>query len=76
MLRSRAAQAKLAHLSKTYVGNRSLIQRVLSISFVLYVLGTTYHGLSGGARGRLRGGRGKTSAQQKPGEELDRVAVC
>lgn len=76
MLRSRAAQANLARLSKAYVDNRSLIQRVLSISFVLYVLGTTYHGFSGGTRGRVREGRGKASVQRKPGEESDRVAVC
>jgi len=76
MLRSRAAQAKLTRLSKIYVGNRSFIQRVLSISFVLYVLGTAYHGLSRGAKGGLREGRGKTNVQQKPGEESDRVAVC
>lgn len=75
-LRNRAAQVNLARLSKTYVDNRSLTQRVLSISFVLYVLGTTYHGFSGGTGGRLRERRGKTSVQRKPGKESDRVAVC
>lgn len=70
---STTTKAKLAHLSKTYAGNRLLVQRVLSIGFVFYVLGTTYHGLSGGGRGRSREGKGKASGHH---EEPERVAVC
>lgn len=69
---STTTKAKLAHLSKTYAGNRLLVQRVLSIGFVFYVLGTTYHGLSGGGRGRSREGKGKASGHH---EEPERVAV-
>ena len=73
ILWSTTTKAKLAHLSKTYAGNRLLVQRVLSIGFVFYVLGTTYHGLSGGGRGRSREGKGKASGHH---EEPERVAVC
>jgi ATP-binding cassette subfamily D (ALD) long-chain fatty acid import protein len=69
-LRSKAAQDRLAHISKIYATNRPLIQRILNISFVLYVLGTTYYGLSGGGRK----GKGK-AVEGKPDRKPERVAV-
>lgn len=75
-LRGKAAQEKLAYLSKNYASNRPLIQKVLNISFVLYVLGTTYYGLSGGGRGgKSRKGKGKVAIDGRPDGRSERVAV-
>ncbi|KXN81130.1 ATP-binding cassette sub-family D member 2 [Leucoagaricus sp. SymC.cos] len=75
-LRGRLAQERIARISRTYANNRPLIQGVLNISFVFYVLGTTYYGLSGGGRGgKSREGKGKSSAEGKQDGKPDRVAV-
>jgi ATP-binding cassette subfamily D (ALD) long-chain fatty acid import protein len=44
--RLRPSDASLAHFATTYTTHRPLIQRFLTSGFVLYVLGTTYRGLS------------------------------
>jgi ATP-binding cassette subfamily D (ALD) long-chain fatty acid import protein len=76
-LRGKAAQDRLARISKIYASNRPLIQRVLNINFVLYVLGTTYYGLSGGGRGaKSRKRKGNASEEHKPVDgKPERVAV-
>ncbi|KAF5384738.1 hypothetical protein D9757_006236 [Collybiopsis confluens] len=45
-LRSQELKKQLDQLMKLYIARRPLIQRLLNISFVLYVLGTTYNGFT------------------------------
>ncbi|PPQ64758.1 hypothetical protein CVT26_002702 [Gymnopilus dilepis] len=45
---SSRAKKDLAHFLKVYAVHRPQVQRLLNISFVVYVLGTTYAGLSSG----------------------------
>jgi ATP-binding cassette subfamily D (ALD) long-chain fatty acid import protein len=42
----RPNDASLAHFSATYAAHRPLIQRCLTSGFIIYVLSTTYRGLS------------------------------
>lgn len=75
-LGGKPAEDHLARISKIYANNRPLIQRFLNISFVLYVLGTTYYGLSGGGRGgKSKKGKGKMTVEGKTDGKPDRVAV-
>ncbi|KAF4572586.1 ATP-binding cassette sub-family D [Pleurotus pulmonarius] len=46
-LRSTKLSEHVALLSKTYVKHRPVVQKLLTIGFVVYVLGSTYTGLSG-----------------------------
>ena len=45
-VRALSLQERWARLSKTYGAHRPLVQRILNLTFVIYVLGTTYHALS------------------------------
>ncbi|KDR85282.1 hypothetical protein GALMADRAFT_234056 [Galerina marginata CBS 339.88] len=68
----RGSKDQLAHFLKLYSAHRPLVQRILNISFVIYVLGSTYTGLSG------RSSRPKKDhLVKKKGEasKPDRVAV-
>lgn len=42
----RPSDIRLANLAANYASHRPIIQRCLTSGFVLYVLGTTYRGLS------------------------------
>ncbi|KAF9023400.1 hypothetical protein BDZ89DRAFT_1018190 [Hymenopellis radicata] len=48
-LRAKNLTKHYATLAKSYSAHRPLIQRIINASFILYVLGSTYRGLSGGA---------------------------
>ncbi|ESK83486.1 abc fatty acid [Moniliophthora roreri MCA 2997] len=73
-LRSKEFKEQLARLSKSYSAHRPLIQRLLNISFVLYVLGTTFKGLS--ARPTKPSGKGKGKGKDnKESGKPPRVAV-
>lgn len=45
-LRSKEISQQIAHFTRLYSQHRPLIQRLLNSAFILYVLGTTYRGLS------------------------------
>lgn len=61
---------------KHYAAHRPLIQRILNISFVLYVLGTTYKGFSArpAPKGQLK--RNKDAGNEEEMRRPPRVAVC
>ncbi|KAK7468565.1 ATP-binding cassette long-chain fatty acid transporter pxa2 [Stygiomarasmius scandens] len=75
-LRTKQLNKEFDKLSASYLRHRPLVQRVLNISFVLYVLGTTLRGLSSrpakpsSAVGKKGKGKGKDDSSDKP-----RVAV-
>ncbi|EGN95442.1 hypothetical protein SERLA73DRAFT_76546 [Serpula lacrymans var. lacrymans S7.3] len=76
----RPSDARLAQFAKTYAQHRPIVQRSLTVGFVLYVLGSTYRGLS--ARPASKGpskGKGKGTVQGKDGKvesgKSTRVAV-
>lgn len=46
-LRSSKLSEHVALLSKTYVKHRPVVQKLLTLGFVVYVLGSTYTSLSG-----------------------------
>lgn len=78
-LRGKATSERLARISKAYANNRPIVQRILNISFVLYVLSTTYYSMSGGGRkDSSKQGKGKTRTGGKPTADgrPERVAVC
>ncbi|KAJ3900827.1 ABC transporter transmembrane region 2-domain-containing protein [Lentinula edodes] len=62
-------------ISKHYAAHRPLIQRILNISFVLYVLGTTYKGFSArpAPKGQLK--RNKDAGNEEEMRRPPRVAV-
>ncbi|KAJ3812104.1 ABC transporter transmembrane region 2-domain-containing protein [Lentinula aff. lateritia] len=62
-------------ISKHYVAHRPLIQRILNISFVLYVLGTTYKGFSArpAPKGQLK--KNKDAGNEEGMRRPPRVAV-
>ncbi len=74
-LRAQNLTKHYATLAKSYSAHRPLIQRIINASFILYVLGSTYRGLSGG------GGSSKSSKKKGKGKKEDstkkseRVAV-
>ncbi|KIK71371.1 hypothetical protein GYMLUDRAFT_186063 [Collybiopsis luxurians FD-317 M1] len=75
-LRSQEFKKHLDQLSKLYAARRPLIQRVLNISFVLYVLGTTYRGFVSrpaplGSSSKQKKSKGKDEDSGRP----PRVAV-
>jgi len=75
-LRTKQLNKEFDKLSASYLRHRPLVQRVLNISFVLYVLGTTLRGLSSrpakpsSAVSKKGKGKGKDDSSDKP-----RVAV-
>ncbi|KAF9073876.1 ABC transporter transmembrane region 2-domain-containing protein [Rhodocollybia butyracea] len=75
-LRYQQLQVSLNQLSKIYLSRRPLIQRILNISFVLYVLGTTYSAFASrptasSSSAKSKKGKGKDEEAGKP----RRVAV-
>jgi len=65
----------LAKALKTYSAHRPLVQRILNVTFIVYILGSTYTGLSGHSSrsGKERPKKGKgDGGTVKP----QRVAVC
>lgn len=69
------SKQKLAHLLKVYGAHRPAVQRLLNLTFIGYILGATYVGLSGGMvsskkEGRTKKGKGGISGKS------ERVAVC
>jgi ATP-binding cassette subfamily D (ALD) long-chain fatty acid import protein len=60
-LRSQVLRERLAQFSKVYASHRPAVQRVLNITFVAYVLGSTYLGLSS------RSGKQQDSSSSRKG---------
>src|ERR1700761_4861443 len=76
-LRSQRLGDLLARFSGTYSTHRPLIQRILNASFALYVVGSTYHGLSSrpSAPNKDKGkGKGKKDVADQSGKP-PKVAV-
>ncbi|KAE9410674.1 adrenoleukodystrophy protein [Gymnopus androsaceus JB14] len=71
-LRSQEFKKSLDRLSSLYLRNRPLVQRILNISFVFYVLGTTYKGFA--ARPASASASKKKKSEGKEGQP-PRVAV-
>lgn len=74
----RPSDASLAQFAKSYAAHRPIIQRGLTVSFILYVLGATYKGLSvkPSASKSSPGGGGKSRKGGKPGDgKAPKVAV-
>jgi ATP-binding cassette subfamily D (ALD) long-chain fatty acid import protein len=75
----RPSDASLAHFTATYATHRPLIQRCLTSGFVLYVLSTTYRGLSARpskpARKGHKGGDGKAPRVAVSSTDLDTCIV-
>jgi len=75
----RLSDASLAHFAATYATHRPLIQRCLTSGFVLYVLSTTYRGLSARpskpARKGHKGGDGKAPRVAVSSTDLDALFV-
>jgi ATP-binding cassette subfamily D (ALD) long-chain fatty acid import protein len=71
---SKANNERLASAIQTYSKHRPLVQRVLNISYVLYVLGATYYGLS---QKQSSSGPSKKSRRKgkDDGGKQERVAV-
>jgi ATP-binding cassette subfamily D (ALD) long-chain fatty acid import protein len=69
------SKAKLAQALKTYSAHRPLVQRVLNVTFVVYILGSTYRVLSGHSS---RSGKERPKKDKRYGETVrtERVAVC
>lgn len=68
-----ASALRAAEFAKAYSKHRPLVQRGLTAGFILYVLGTTYRGLSAkpsSASSRKGKGKGKDESGKPP-----RVAV-
>ena len=71
----RPSKEHLERFTKTYATHRPLIQRSLTVSFVLYALAATYWGLSGRAASQqTRSRKGKEKADDKAAKH-GRVAV-
>ncbi|KAL0950734.1 hypothetical protein HGRIS_007508 [Hohenbuehelia grisea] len=67
-----------SRLSKAYVARRPIVQRLLTISFVLYVLGSTYHGLAGKPTKKPKTKEGGDKGSEQPSSSTgkpQRVAV-
>ncbi|KAF9265656.1 hypothetical protein L218DRAFT_1075743 [Marasmius fiardii PR-910] len=72
--RSRQLKEQISLFSKSYSAHRPLVQRILNISFVLYVLGTTFRGLSARPARPSALSRGGKSNDKDAGKS-SRVAV-
>lgn len=70
-----ASAIRAAEFAKAYSNHRPLVQRGLTAGFVLYVLGTTYRGLSARpSSSSVRKGKGKGKGKDDSGKP-PRVAV-
>lgn len=71
---SKTTNARLASAFQTYSKHRPIVQRVLNISYVIYVLGATYYGLS---QKQSSSGPSKKSRRKgkDDGGKQERVAV-
>ncbi|KAG6866030.1 hypothetical protein C0991_009439 [Blastosporella zonata] len=72
-LQTKSFNERLAQFAKSYSVHRPLVQRFLNISFIIYVLTTTYRGLA--SRPPSSKGKGKAKAEDGSGK-APRVAVC
>ena len=68
--RRAAIQARAHEVLSTYVRHRPTVQRILTASFVLYCLGTTWRSLSG------RGPKRESSKVPKRGKGKGREPIC
>ncbi|KAH8835936.1 ABC transporter transmembrane region 2-domain-containing protein [Flagelloscypha sp. PMI_526] len=78
MASSEALKASVANFTKFYSSHRPAIQRALNFTFILYVLGTTYKGLSARppSSGSSRKGRSTKGKDDKEDDNKpQRVAV-
>ncbi|KIM47919.1 hypothetical protein M413DRAFT_15990 [Hebeloma cylindrosporum] len=68
------SKEKLAQALKIYAVHRPLVQRVLNVTFIVYILGSTYTGLSGHSS---RSGKERSKKLKGNGERVkpERVAV-
>ncbi|KAL0581115.1 ATP-binding cassette long-chain fatty acid transporter pxa2 [Marasmius crinis-equi] len=73
-LRRQQLKDQIALFTKTYSNHRPLVQRILNIGFVLYVLGTTFQGLSARPAKPSASSRGKKGNEKDSGK-APRVAV-
>ena len=72
----RPSRAYLGQLAKSYSSHRPIIQRALTTSFILYVLGTTYRGLSAKqSSSSSRKGKGNKGGKEGDSGKPPRVAV-
>jgi len=67
-LRTPAAKDRFERFAKSYAAHRPAVQRVLNISFVFYVLGTTYLSISSGSGKKGDSGGKKGRGKSKKGE--------
>jgi hypothetical protein len=69
------SKEKLAQALKTYSAHRPLVQRVLNVTFIVYILSSTYTGLSGHSS---RSGKERPKKDKGYGATVkpERVAVC
>ena len=65
----------LAKALTTYSAHRPLVQRILNVTFIVYILGSTYTGLSGHSS---RSGKERPKKEKGDGSTVkpERVAVC
>lgn len=79
-LRVKTFNERFARFSKAYAVHRPIVQRVLNIAFIVYVLGSTYRGLSSRPKShnpKQGKGKGKATNERQDGEtgKAPRVAV-
>ncbi|KAG6891066.1 hypothetical protein C0995_014155 [Termitomyces sp. Mi166 len=69
-LHAKSFNERLTKFAKVYVAHRPLVQRVLNISFVVYVLATAYYGLSSRTSSSSSTG-GKSKDMANKGDKQD-----
>ncbi|RDB28994.1 ATP-binding cassette sub-family D member 2 [Hypsizygus marmoreus] len=77
-LRSKSFNERFARFSKAYAVHRPLVQRFLNLAFIIYVLGSTYSGLStrpSSSSSKQGKGKGKAKPDANESAKPPRVAV-
>ncbi|KAH9486683.1 ATP-binding cassette sub-family D member 1 [Psilocybe cubensis] len=69
------SKQKLSHFIKVYGAHRPAVQRLLNLTFIGYILGATYVGLSGGMVSSKKEGRPKKGKGGGVSGKSERVAV-
>jgi ATP-binding cassette subfamily D (ALD) long-chain fatty acid import protein len=73
---SQRSNERLANAAKVYMAHRPMVQRVLNISFIAFILASSYFGVSSKPSANQSTRKGKSKKGKDGEHKPNRVAVC
>ncbi|KAF9478026.1 adrenoleukodystrophy protein [Pholiota conissans] len=72
---SQRSNERLANAAKVYMAHRPVVQRILNISFIAFILGSSYVGISSKPSANQSSRKGRSKKGKDNGDRQERVAV-